>query len=246
MTGSQLFSQENRNTRIAFFIFQGQRVGGLHLVSPIHRTLERGSRGVGAFHGMSTASRSGNPLMSTVAGATAKMRSMDAGGPWIRHVTKPARVCFCNEGWICEAHRDLGWPHDDCAGPGMPCPRCNADDPPRMPTAGRHATEFRERVKDAGLDVDSCCDVCLCRGLHYGGPAVAHRVFRPPADSARWASAVHRFAQDRWSDDWFCQQGTYAVHPTVNRTPGRGRRRAVYCGVGQAVRCAVRSVALHR
>lgn len=37
----------------------------------------------------------------------------------------------CDEGWICEQHPDLAWPHsklrpedgksDDCAGPGMPC-----------------------------------------------------------------------------------------------------------------------------
>ena len=38
----------------------------------------------------------------------------------------------CNEGWICEAHPELGWPHTaaegetvmkdgDCPGPGMPC-----------------------------------------------------------------------------------------------------------------------------
>jgi hypothetical protein len=47
--------------------------------------------------------------------------------------TKWEQVCFCNEGWIYEQHPDLGWPHDDCAGPGMPCPRCNPTDPPRMP-----------------------------------------------------------------------------------------------------------------
>lgn len=47
--------------------------------------------------------------------------------------TKLAEVCFCNEGWICEQHPDQGWPHDDCAGPGMRCSRCNTDDPPRMP-----------------------------------------------------------------------------------------------------------------
>ena len=21
---------------------------------------------------------------------------------WVGHLTKPAQVCFCNEGWICE------------------------------------------------------------------------------------------------------------------------------------------------
>lgn len=23
-------------------------------------------------------------------------------------------------GWVCEQHPDLPWPHDQCAGPGMP------------------------------------------------------------------------------------------------------------------------------
>jgi hypothetical protein len=29
--------------------------------------------------------------------------------------------CNCREGWICEAHPNLPWPHDDCPGPGMRC-----------------------------------------------------------------------------------------------------------------------------
>src|SRR5438445_13715732 len=29
--------------------------------------------------------------------------------------------CHCEAGWICEAHPDRPWPHDDCAGPGVPC-----------------------------------------------------------------------------------------------------------------------------
>jgi hypothetical protein len=37
------------------------------------------------------------------------------------------------EGWICEAHPDLIWPHGDCAGPGQPCPLCNTRNPPRIP-----------------------------------------------------------------------------------------------------------------
>jgi hypothetical protein len=38
--------------------------------------------------------------------------------------SNPVQVCYCAEGWICEAHRELPWPHDDCAGPGVRCPRC--------------------------------------------------------------------------------------------------------------------------
>ncbi len=33
--------------------------------------------------------------------------------------------CHCVEGWICEEHSELGWPHDECAGPGMPCENKN-------------------------------------------------------------------------------------------------------------------------
>jgi hypothetical protein len=29
--------------------------------------------------------------------------------------------CYCAEGWICEAHPERPWPHDDCSGPGMQC-----------------------------------------------------------------------------------------------------------------------------
>ena len=32
-----------------------------------------------------------------------------------------------DNGWICEEHPDLPWPHDDCGGPGVPCenPACD-------------------------------------------------------------------------------------------------------------------------
>ncbi len=28
----------------------------------------------------------------------------------------------CLDGWLCEQHPEKPWPHDDCAGPGVPCP----------------------------------------------------------------------------------------------------------------------------
>ena len=28
------------------------------------------------------------------------------------------------ERWVCGQHPERGWPHDDCAGPGVPCPEC--------------------------------------------------------------------------------------------------------------------------
>ncbi len=27
--------------------------------------------------------------------------------------------------WTCEEHPELAWPHDDCPGPGQPCPECH-------------------------------------------------------------------------------------------------------------------------
>ena len=32
-----------------------------------------------------------------------------------------ARYDVCDDGWVCEAHPELAWPHGDCLGPGMPC-----------------------------------------------------------------------------------------------------------------------------
>jgi hypothetical protein len=34
--------------------------------------------------------------------------------------------CRCAFGWICEAHPERPWPHEDCPGPGMQCdnPAC--------------------------------------------------------------------------------------------------------------------------
>jgi hypothetical protein len=57
-------------------------------------------------------------------------------------------TCFCNEGWICEAHPDQGWPHDDCAGPGEPCPRCNTDDRRDYQRTGSRSS----KLSDASID----------------------------------------------------------------------------------------------
>jgi hypothetical protein len=49
------------------------------------------------------------------------------------------RACSrcCGERWVCEQHPDELWPHDDCAGPGEPCPNCNREQPPAMPPGFR-------------------------------------------------------------------------------------------------------------
>jgi hypothetical protein len=46
----------------------------------------------------------------------------------------PCSLCV-GERWICEQHPQKPWPHDDrsCAGPGLPCWVCNADEPPARP-----------------------------------------------------------------------------------------------------------------
>jgi hypothetical protein len=39
----------------------------------------------------------------------------------LNNVDEPMIACHCQQGWVCELHLHLAWPHDDCAGPGMPC-----------------------------------------------------------------------------------------------------------------------------
>jgi hypothetical protein len=53
--------------------------------------------------------------------------------------TNPA-CSRCNDGWICDQHPDRGWSHGDCAGPSVPCPRCNRQSPPRLPSDSRNQT----------------------------------------------------------------------------------------------------------
>jgi hypothetical protein len=53
----------------------------------------------------------------------ALLASKDYGvSPYFDVPAAAAHVCpKCADGWICEAHPNLPWPHDDCIGPGMPC-----------------------------------------------------------------------------------------------------------------------------
>lgn len=44
----------------------------------------------------------------------------------------PCLTCG-GERWLCEEHTDLPWPHDDCPGPGVPCPDCQPADRPLNP-----------------------------------------------------------------------------------------------------------------
>jgi hypothetical protein len=56
-----------------------------------------------------------------------------------------------NEGWICEEHHDRGWPHDDCAGPGVPCPDCNRQSPPTLPSDWATSVRVEIKVSNAHL-----------------------------------------------------------------------------------------------
>jgi hypothetical protein len=41
----------------------------------------------------------------------------------------PSGPCPLCEGerWVCEQHPERPFPHEDCDGPGDPCPACNPD-----------------------------------------------------------------------------------------------------------------------
>jgi hypothetical protein len=51
---------------------------------------------------------------------------------WMFHDSPRSTHCR-DEGWVCEEHPALAWPHYDCAGPGIPCSHCNTGSPPRYP-----------------------------------------------------------------------------------------------------------------
>lgn len=53
----------------------------------------------------------------------------------------------CTDGWVCEQHPDLPAFHDDCAGPGMPCPNgCNELAPKENHREDSEAEAHRDRL----------------------------------------------------------------------------------------------------
>ena len=40
---------------------------------------------------------------------------------WAAHLANFDALEKCVDGWRCEIHSKLGWPHNDCIGPGIPC-----------------------------------------------------------------------------------------------------------------------------
>lgn len=59
-----------------------------------------------------------------------------------------AAIAMCprcrDERFVCEQHPTQPWPHDDCAGPGVPCPLCNAGDRPDLPDGFKVIATTRE------------------------------------------------------------------------------------------------------
>jgi len=54
--------------------------------------------------------------------ALRRLRNPGESDPRVRESALTiAMGSLCAGGWICEAHRDQPWPHDECAGPGIRC-----------------------------------------------------------------------------------------------------------------------------
>ena len=82
----------------------------------------------------------------------------------------------CDHGWICEAHPDRPWPHDDCAGPGMPC------DVPTCP----YRIDQRPVKTFSGL----VCPVCRQPVALIEHRTTRSRMFQCPACRSRWAASA--------------------------------------------------------
>ena len=49
-----------------------------------------------------------------------------------------------DERFVCEKHPEKPWPHDDCAGPGIPCPACqDPDERPELPGVGAASRQLK-------------------------------------------------------------------------------------------------------
>jgi hypothetical protein len=69
---------------------------------------------------------------------------LDAATEWKNEMVEAGwHTCVCVNGWRCEQHGEQGWPHDDCAGPGVPCsnPVCEAGVTLRHQLAARRSME---------------------------------------------------------------------------------------------------------
>jgi hypothetical protein len=90
------------------------------------------------------AGRRFDPRAHAVAHAEQTRQDLEREG-W----TPPVCARCGGQGWICEAHQDRPFEHDDCAGAGQPCPDCNDVNPPRRPAGFASTVRFREESPGA-------------------------------------------------------------------------------------------------
>jgi hypothetical protein len=90
-------------------------------------------------------------------------------------MSKPALTCGKrNGGWICERHPDLPWPHEACAGPGIPC------DVVTCP----YRVEFRPVTRRTGLG----CPRCHQPVATIEDEGVDAVIFQCPRCAYRWST----------------------------------------------------------
>jgi hypothetical protein len=86
---------------------------------------------------------------------------------------------YCAEGWICETHPDRPWPHDDCAGPGMPCldPHCHFG---------------RQNIADTAHQLRRDANRIEAGSQAYGKGLLAHERRRLPGQFRAQADALEK------------------------------------------------------
>ena len=63
-------------------------------------------------------------------------------------------ICHCNDGWVCDVHPDMAWPHDECPGRGMPCTNT------RCPNGRQNIKRLKSGIgMSAELDEQEVADV---------------------------------------------------------------------------------------
>jgi hypothetical protein len=64
---------------------------------------------------------------------------------------RPDPECsYCqDQRFVCEEHPATPWPHDDCAGPGEPCPICNSEpgERPELPDGWQSISTSRRATQ---------------------------------------------------------------------------------------------------
>jgi hypothetical protein len=102
-------------------------------------------------------------------------------------------ACHCASGWICEAHPDHPWPHDDCAGPGEQCrnPECSSwqgSSPAAVSTEGWDVVyaSIRANMEDAAVAKIGDTKPCVM----CGDPAILKLVRPPDAAAVRSGGAM--------------------------------------------------------